>query len=359
MSSSLSRSTRPTIEPSSALGLPRRSWWRSGRSSMRFSSMARRSAAVTGVANGSSPASSASSCSRRAQNAWNVVTLGSSEGGAPRRSSTRSRRSSAAAAENVKARICSAATCSRASHVKRLISVAVLPVPAAPMTSSGPPGWVTASCWAAVSTSHRRIRRWMTPDWLGAARRAADAMSAMLAEHPTIAQRVVETGERGEGGDRTLEIDARAEQAVFTELERLHDEGARFTALSEERGLVDMGDPGVTVVVDPIDGSMNAKRGLPHHALSIAVADGPSMADVVFGYVRDFGPAEEWVAWRGQGAQLNGIPLDPTLGERRTRDGKLELVGIESADPRWILQSVEALVETTHRLRAMGTIAAT
>jgi myo-inositol-1(or 4)-monophosphatase len=199
----------------------------------------------------------------------------------------------------------------------------------------------------------------MTPDWLGAARRAAEAMSAMLAEHPTIAERVVETGERGEGGDRTLEIDAAAERAVFSELERLHDDGARFTVVSEERGTVDYGDPGVLVVVDPIDGSMNAKRGMPHHALSIAVAEGPAMGDVVFGYVRDFGPAEEWVAWRGAGAELNGARLDPALGERRTGDGKLELVGIESADPRWIRDSLDALVESTHRLRAIGTIAST
>src|SRR5215212_6008296 len=127
----------------------------------------------------------------------------------------------------------------------------------------------------------------MDPDWLGAARRAAEALSAILAENPTTAERVVETGERGEGGDRTLEIDAAAERAVFAELERLHDEGARFTAVSEERGIVDLGDGGVTVVIDPIDGSMNAKRGMPHHALSIAVADGSTMADVVFAYVRD------------------------------------------------------------------------
>ena len=199
----------------------------------------------------------------------------------------------------------------------------------------------------------------MTPDWLGAARRAAEAMSAMLAEHPTIAARVVETGARGEGGDRTLEIDAAAERAVFAELDRLHDEGARFTVVSEERGNVDYGDAGVVVVVDPIDGSMNAKRGMPHHALSIAVADGPTMGDVVFGYVRDFGPAEEWVARRGAGAELNGARLDPRVGERRTDDGKLELVGIESADPRWIRESIEPLVETSHRLRAIGTIAST
>jgi myo-inositol-1(or 4)-monophosphatase len=113
------------------------------------------------------------------------------------------------------------------------------------------------------------------------------------------------------------------------------------------------------VVVDPIDGSLNAKRGLPHHCVSIAVAEGPTMADVVFGFVQDFGPDEEWVAFRGGGATLNGVPLDRAIGERRwASDGKLELVGFESADPRWVLQSAEGLVQVAHRLRAIGTIAA-
>jgi myo-inositol-1(or 4)-monophosphatase len=198
-----------------------------------------------------------------------------------------------------------------------------------------------------------------SPDWRGAARRAADALRAMLAERTTMAERVLETGTRGEGGDRTLEIDALAEAAVFAELERLHEAGARFSVLSEERGHVDFGGDGVLVVVDPIDGSLNAKRGLPHHCVSIAVADGPTMADVFFGFVQDFGPHEEWVAWRGRGATLNGVPLDPELAERRwAADGRLELVGFESADPRWVLQSAEGLVDVAHRLRAIGTIAA-
>src|ERR687896_138602 len=197
-----------------------------------------------------------------------------------------------------------------------------------------------------------------SPDWLGAARRATAALRAVLADRPTTAERAVETGTRGEGGDRTLEIDALAEEAVFAELAALHAQGARFTVVSEERGTVDFGGEGVLVVVDPIDGSMNAKRGLPHHCVSIAVADGPSMADVVFGFVQDFGPDEEWVARRGGGATLNGEPLDTALGERRRRDGKLELVGFESADPRWVLESAERLVVVAHRLRANGTIAA-
>jgi myo-inositol-1(or 4)-monophosphatase len=196
------------------------------------------------------------------------------------------------------------------------------------------------------------------PDWLGAARRAAAGMREMLAGRPTIAERVLETGTRGEGGDRTLEIDHAAEELVFAELEALAREGARFTAVSEERGTVDFdgGETGTVVVVDPIDGSLNAKRGLPHHAVSIAVADGPTMADVTFGYVCDFGPEEEWVARRGEGARLNGRPVDRSFGERRVR-GRLEVVGIESADPRWVVASGDALAGIAHRVRAIGTIA--
>ena len=197
------------------------------------------------------------------------------------------------------------------------------------------------------------------PDWLEAARAATAELRDVLAAAPTTAQRARETGTRGEGGDRTLEIDAAAEAAVFRRLEALHADGARFAAVSEERGRIDFGfddaDP-VLVVIDPLDGSKNAKRGLPHHALSLAVAEGPTMADVVFGFVHDFGPEEEWVARRGAGAALNGVALDPTASEGRVR-GKLELVGIESADPRWVRESADALVSAAHRLRAVGAIA--
>jgi myo-inositol-1(or 4)-monophosphatase len=197
-----------------------------------------------------------------------------------------------------------------------------------------------------------------TDDWLGACRRARDDLERILSEHPTTAERAVETG-RGEGGDRTLVIDQAAEDAVFTQLDALHAAGGRFTAVSEERGEVDYGDPGIRVVIDPIDGSLNAKRGLPHHALSIAVAEGATMADVTFGYVYDFGPAEEWWATRGHGARVDDLPLDPDAPERRWGDGRLELLGIESADPRWVAQYIDPLVECAHRLRAMGAIAVT
>jgi myo-inositol-1(or 4)-monophosphatase len=196
-------------------------------------------------------------------------------------------------------------------------------------------------------------------DWLRVCRRATSALRAILEDRPSTAERVREVGTLGEGGDRTLLIDAAAEEAVFAGLEELHDEGLRFTAVSEERGTVEFGGSDTLVVVDPIDGSVNAKRGLPHHSISIAVADGGTMADVFFGYVHDFGPGEEWVARRGQGAWLDGRRLPTAPGERRGADGKLELLGIESADPRWIREAIDELAERAYRLRALGTIAST
>jgi myo-inositol-1(or 4)-monophosphatase len=194
-------------------------------------------------------------------------------------------------------------------------------------------------------------------DWLGVCRRAVSGLERVFADAPSTGERARETGTRGSGGDRTLEIDRAAESAVLTELEALHRQGLRFSALSEERGEIDYGGGELRVIIDPIDGSLNAKRGIPHHALSIAVAKGSTMADVQFAFVYDFGPREEWWAVRGEGASLNGTLLDSGLGERRGHDGRLEVLGIESADPRWVAASIEPLIGSAYRLRAIGTIA--
>ena len=193
-------------------------------------------------------------------------------------------------------------------------------------------------------------------DWLGVCRRSVERLREMFATHPSTTERRIGTG-RGAGGDQTLVIDKGAEEAVFAELERLHHEGHEFTAISEERGVVTYGDGGsaARVVIDPIDGSLNAKRLLPTCSLSIAVASGDTMEDVEFAYVHDFGTGEEFVARRGGGATLNGIRLnaeaDPGGG------AGLEVVGLESARPEWLLPVVEELVAQVYRLRVIGTIA--
>ena len=178
----------------------------------------------------------------------------------------------------------------------------------------------------------------------------------VLDRHATTAERSVVVG-LGEGGDRTLVIDAESEDVIFSELARLQAAGHRFTAVSEERGEVEFGGSGVRVVIDPIDGSLNAKRVSGPCALSLAVADGSTIADVRFGFVYDFHTGEEWVAASGCGAFLNGERLDPSLPPRFRDDGRVEVLGIESADPRWVAAASESLVESSYRLRALGAIA--
>ena len=110
-------------------------------------------------------------------------------------------------------------------------------------------------------------------------------------------------------------------------------------------------------MIDPIDGSLNAKRGLPAYSISIAVADGPTMADVGFGFVHDFGSDEQWHAIRGEGAWLNGQPLAQVAPERRSADGRLEVVLVEGASPFNLAASTPALIAGAHRVRAFGSMA--
>jgi myo-inositol-1(or 4)-monophosphatase len=190
-------------------------------------------------------------------------------------------------------------------------------------------------------------------DWIGACRRIVAAHRELFASDRTIAGRTVYDG-RGQGGDRTLVIDRRAEDAVFSELDALHAEGHEFTAVSEERGTVGFGsgDSPALAVIDPIDGSLNARRTLPSHSFSLAVASGPTMGDVEFAYVYDFGASEEFTARRGQGAELDGEPIEakgPGYG--------LEVVGIEAAKPERLVPMLEELQGKAFRIRAIGSIA--
>ncbi|HSJ18676.1 MAG TPA: inositol monophosphatase family protein [Solirubrobacterales bacterium] len=191
-------------------------------------------------------------------------------------------------------------------------------------------------------------------DWLAMCRRVVEAQRELFAATPGIAERTVYEG-LGEGGDMALAIDRRCEDIVFAELDALHSEGHEFTAVSEERGEVAFGEsPRARVVIDPIDGSMNARRTIPSHCVSIAVAAGTSMADVEFGYVYDFGAAEEFRAAHDAGARLNDQPL------RAEGPGHgIEVVGLESAEPGAILPVVERLRGKAFRVRSVGAIAIT
>jgi len=204
-------------------------------------------------------------------------------------------------------------------------------------------------------------------DWLGFCRRAAGAARDAVHAYASTAERGVETG-RGEGGDTAYVIDRAAEDAIFGEIEAL---GEPVIAVSEERGELGLGSPttgiegdSVRIVIDPVDGSLNAKRGLPFACVSIAIASGPRMGDVEIGWVAELDPrlsaddeprrGRDWWAVKGEGAFRDGERL------ASLRPGPLEVLGLETARPDLVaaaapaIQSIEA-----RRVRALGSVAMT
>ena len=183
-------------------------------------------------------------------------------------------------------------------------------------------------------------------DWLAFSRGCVEELERVLAELPTRAEREPVL-RAGEGGDDTTAIDAAAEDVVVRRLEAL---GIDLTLVSEELGIRTFGAGGeLRVVVDPIDGSVNAKRGIPYFSLSLAVADGPAMDDVTFGFVHDFGAGEEWVAERGHGARLGGEPLDGP-GPKET----VEILALEGTTTEAIADVVSGLRGVAQRVRRDG-----
>jgi myo-inositol-1(or 4)-monophosphatase len=185
-------------------------------------------------------------------------------------------------------------------------------------------------------------------DWLAVCRAAAVDVERVLVAMPSSAARSRVVGE-GEGGDETTAIDEAAEQVV---VERFRSTGEGLCIVSEELGELELGGGGLRVVIDPIDGSLNAKRGIPFFSLSLAIADGDTMGDVRFGYVRDFGSGEEWWAERGGGAFLNAAPLDGP-GPRP----RIEILSFEATRTDLVAERAAAMVGLAYRLRIMGSLA--
>jgi myo-inositol-1(or 4)-monophosphatase len=186
-------------------------------------------------------------------------------------------------------------------------------------------------------------------DFFATCRAAVEDVRRVLEEMPTIAERSRVVGS-GEGGDETTAIDLAAEQAIVA---RLAATGESFVLVSEELGEQRFGGlSDVRIVVDPIDGSLNAKRGIPFFALSIARATGPAMGDVQLGYVYDFGSREEWTAERGRGAFLDGRALDGPAPR-----AEIELLAFEATRTDLVAERAAALVGVARRLRIMGSLA--
>ena len=151
--------------------------------------------------------------------------------------------------------------------------------------------------------------------------------------------------------DFVTAVDIAAEKEILYQLGKAYPEH-RF--LCEESGLSGNEDSDYTWVIDPLDGTSNFLRGIPHYAISIACLHrGRIEHAVVYDPVR----REEFIASRGRGAQLNDHRI--RVGSRHELNDSLIGTGVpfmghcnEHLD--WYTQSLSAITSRSMGVRRAG-----
>lgn len=157
---------------------------------------------------------------------------------------------------------------------------------------------------------------------------------------------------RGASGDKTFFIDKVAEDIVIKHLETLREKGYGFTLVSEECGIRRFGEESNTyVLLDPLDGSNNAKRGVPYFSTSIAILEGDRLEDIVLGYVIDLPSGIEYWAVRGGGAWCDGARINCRKGE------DIDMVAFEASVPSRDIYRLLPLLKSARKVRCLGSIA--
>ncbi|MCI4461097.1 MAG: hypothetical protein JHC24_02725, partial [Thaumarchaeota archaeon] len=122
------------------------------------------------------------------------------------------------------------------------------------------------------------------------------------------------TGTVGYFGDATLLVDRAAEDAVLSVVRRALPDAYVVT---EEAGLEGEGRGGPLVLLDPVDGSMNARRGIPVFSTAIAVTrpGGRRYGDVIAAGVLNHSTGE--IIWGDpSGVYVGWTPASPSGVER-------------------------------------------
>lgn len=144
-------------------------------------------------------------------------------------------------------------------------------------------------------------------------------------------------------------------------LEVLKGKGFRGTVVTEEAGVVELGDDNVVAVVDPLDGSSNFAARIPWFSVSVAFAVGERdlalLDDVVAGAVVPFYEGRPISFARGRGVFLGGSRVTP-----KVKGGKTLLVVFYGEDPEAIRAYERVNLELTNagwyvKARSLGSVA--
>ena len=100
-------------------------------------------------------------------------------------------------------------------------------------------------------------------------------------------------------GDFVTSADKRTEKIIINELQKAHPE---YGIITEEAGIINESNTKDKWIIDPIDGTFNFLKGIPHFAISIAYEkENEIMCGVIFNPITN----EMFLAEKGNGAYLN------------------------------------------------------
>ena len=150
--------------------------------------------------------------------------------------------------------------------------------------------------------------------------------------------------------DFASEVDRQAEKEIIRELGRAYPDHA---ILAEESG--SQGSGQATWVIDPLDGTHNYLRGIPHFSISIALLEnGIPQHAVVYDPLRE----ELFTASKGDGAFLNDRRI--RCGKRESLTGAMLATGFpfrQRAHLAAQLEMTRALLEDAEDIRRTGSAA--
>jgi len=160
--------------------------------------------------------------------------------------------------------------------------------------------------------------------------------------------------ERGASGDKTFLIDRVAEDIVVASLKEMEEKGFSFTLISEECGIKKFGteESDINILLDPLDGSNNAKRGIPCFSTSIALLKGDTLRDLRVGYVINLSSGAEYMAIKNRGAWRNQRRLRCN-GETK----EIDMLAFEASVPGRDLVKILPVLKRARKIRCFGSIA--
>jgi len=165
---------------------------------------------------------------------------------------------------------------------------------------------------------------------------------------------------RGAGGDISMNIDIVAENAI---IETLEEANVDVLLISEEVGEKFIGDKEKAkenrsvLIVDPVDGSNNAVRGVPYCSVSIAYAIGTKTSDIKKGVVLNLSTKDIYWAEKGKGAYLNETKIhvsDLDISQKCFFELNLPMKNFMKT-----LQDLTPLISRFYRMRILGSSALT